>query len=752
MAIRVICPECGAANPVSDDMVGRRIRCRRCDEVMIVDDDDPRHRPTRRRRRRKQGSAVAAVAATIAVVVLLLFISVIVGYFVLSRPSQQPVADGGAADDADNTNIGLPTESEHGLIARDAGLEAYFRTPEEPPTERLEFTEPPFTDSAGGPPKPLANTTNQMAPDVVTRIKASTAYLEVRTAGGGGGSGSGFLVGEPGFVVTNAHVVHMLVRGSPPPESIKVVLFKGEGEKKEITLQGKVVAVDPDADLAVVSVPKEKLPPLLLLRSAETMHETQPVFVAGFPLGETGGSNVKVNQYILSSLQRDKKGALDMLQIQGQMKPGNSGGPVLDGDGNVIGVCVAGILRTDINFAIPSDKVGRFLEGRLADLSLEPPTAGDGGLRVPVSARLVDPLGRVRQVAIDYWTGKPGSSRPGSRTPPTPQPGDEARHTLTLDVQRQSARGEFPLGALPAGQAYWVQPSLVSRNGSRVWLSAQVYKPPAPVERKPARLAWDFSGERRLILDRWSSVEYETSGGQHHRALVNLETRFTDTGKGGRPDSPRVYRQFTSFKEGVSLEGEAKMTQRLRYLGPSIGVLANTLGLDAQGITQRDEIDLNKRDSGPQLGKPHFNGFQQDVQKFLKALEVPLPGREVQPGEKWTGYQALPIDGAWHLLNLLPPTAWSGVENESPEMTYSYSGIRTVNGAEQAVVVFKGRVEGQGRGNVPPSHVSGTLVFDPAKGQLVEEQVTAVADVDTSLRGASTLKVTGTVVARLRRE
>ena len=119
----------------------------------------------------------------------------------------------------------------------------------------------------------------------------------------------------------------------------------------------------------------------LVLRSAESLHETQPVFIAGFPLGETGGSNVKINPYILSSKQR-QKGVLDMLQIQGQMKPGNSGGPVLDGDGNVIGVCVSVLLMTDMNYAIPSEKVSRFLEGRLADLTLEPPSRADSGLRI----------------------------------------------------------------------------------------------------------------------------------------------------------------------------------------------------------------------------------------------------------------------------------------------------------------------------------------------------------------------------------
>jgi S1-C subfamily serine protease len=739
MTIRVVCPECGAANSVSDNLSGRKTRCRRCDEVFLVPDDDQRRRPPRRRR--SQSSAATAVAAMLAILVIAVFVAVVVGYYVFSQPPSHQQA--GPVNPGDG--MGRIPEPEQGLMDRDASLDAYYRTPKEPPTDRLEFTAPPMADKTTEGPKPLAQTSDVIAPDVAKKVRESTVYVEVE----GTGSGSGFFAGEPGFVITNAHVVGMLVRHATAPTGIKVV--RDKGEKTEVTLAGKVVAVDPEVDLAVIAVAKEGLPPILKLRSAETMHETQHVFACGFPLGERAGNSVKILPCRLTSMQRER-GALDMLVVEGQIRPGNSGGPVVDGEGNVVGVCVSGLLGQAINWAIPSDKVNRFLEGRLADLTLDPPSAGESGQRVPVSARVIDPLGRVRQVAIECWVGKPGPGRPASRTPPEAQPGDADRRTLTLDLKAQAAKGELTLPALPAGQAYWVQPSLLSRGGGRVWLSAQVYNAPAPVERKPARLAWNFAGERHLVLERWSAVHYETSGGKRQESLVSMETQFTDTAKDAPGGNQHLYRQFNGFKEGVTAGGKAQMTRRLRYLGPDVRFLANTLAVDGQGITQRDEIDLEKRNGAPQAGRSAFNSFQQDVSKFLKAIEVPLPGRDVQPGETWTGHQAMPIDGSWKLLDSIDGMVWSRVENEIANLTYTYAGLRTVKGAPQAVVLFRGRVDPQAGGSASVSQVSGTLLLDPTTGQLIEEQLTAVADADLEVLRSATLKVTGTVVAKLRRQ
>src|SRR5262249_38644354 len=204
----------------------------------------------------------------------------------------------------------------------------------------------------------------------------------------------------------------------------------------ETSFPARIVAVDRDADLALLAVEKEGMPPPLVVKSARHLQETQPVYVAGFPLGELPGKSITINKYEVSSLKKEK-GVLDKLQIHGDMQPGNSGGPVVDGDGEVIGMCVSILRGTRINFAIPGDKVRGFLSGRVAELTLETPARVEGRLQVPVALKTIDPLGRVGRVNLELWTGKADSVRPGSRTAPESQPGDGPRQTFVLDIQQQ---------------------------------------------------------------------------------------------------------------------------------------------------------------------------------------------------------------------------------------------------------------------------------------------------------------------------
>jgi S1-C subfamily serine protease len=631
-------------------------------------------------------------------------------------------------------------------MERQANLEAHFRAPEEPQVDRLEFTEPPAAAPVnvadGGGIKG-----GQLPPALLKRIKEASVFIGVQSPRGMS-SGSGFFAGEPGFVVTNAHVVDMLARNSPPPASVKVV--RNKGEKNEITLPATVVAVDPDADLALLSVPKEGLPAPLTVKSAEQLQETQAVYVPGFPLGERIGNNITVNEYKMSSLKKDGKGVLDKLQIQGNMLPGNSGGPVLDANGDVVGVCVAIIPGTTINFAIPGDKVLRFMEGRLVDLTLEAPAAGAAEPRVPVSAKTLDPLGRVPKVALEFWVGPPGPARLGSRTPPKPQPGDGPRKALTIEIKEQAGRGELLLPPLPAGQAYWLQPSLLDPRGARVWMSAHVYKLPAPVEPKPARLAWQPPAERRLVLERWSVLQHPGPEGNDHRTVITQEVRLTDTSRGPKGNNLQAFsRQYTDLKEGVSEDGKVQMTTRLKYIPQNLQFLGSNFTADAQGTTQRDDIDAKLKDV-PAVPKRHLSALQADVQKFLQAMEVPMPGKEVQPGATWTGVRPLPIDAAWKSLDLLPSATWTTVENQLLDVTYTYMGVRAVNGTERAVIQIKGRPSQQPGATETP--LTGTALVDLATGQVVEEEVTAVSHVELMMHNTLAIKAQGTVVARLRPE
>jgi S1-C subfamily serine protease len=804
MPIGIVCPGCRAAYQVPENLVGKSVKCWQCEQTIavpsaasdpataepaatrqkptpqspddlpcvlpvdpeplvevtavdaaerprparrrvIADDDSPPRRAPKRRRPKGHLSPGKILAVIFAV---LLFVGGALGagwlfletYYPSKAPNQTQTPDG---------LMPLPFR-ESPVMERQEQFEVYFRKPEELPVHEMEFTEPPVGSEPSGPggnvPN-VRNTTGQLTPDVLKKVKESTVYLRVKS-NLGESEGSGFFVVEPGFVLTNAHVVGMLARNAPLPTSVRVV--RDKGETHETTLTAKVVAVDHDADLALLSVPKEGLPAPLVVKSAQNLQETQPVYVAGFPLGELPGKSITINKYELSSLKKEK-GVLDKLQIQGGMQPGNSGGPVLDADGAVIGVCVAILRNTNINFAIPGDKVHQFLNGRLAALTLEPPARVEDKLQVPVAVKVVDPLGRVRRASVAFWVGKPGPSRPGSWTPPAPRPGDGPRQTLALDIRQQAGRGEVTLPPLPEGQVYWIQPSLVHGGGARMWLSAEVYEPPPPLERKPVSLVLKPDGSSPLVLERWSLLHFPDPTGRDHRALVTLETRLTDTASNRQGNEVVLSRQFTGFKEGLVVDGEEHMTRRIQHIGPNIHFLAVNVNVDAQGKTQKDDLDAKVNDVNA-VARAELITFGQDVHKCLQALEVPLPGETVQPGKTWIARRPLPIDATWKALDVLPAPIWSKVEAETLDVTYTYVGVRNVNGVEQAVIHLEGRVA-QAAGGGPDSggRLSGTAVVDVATGQIVEEEVTTQANVEVMINTVA-VKAQSAMVARLRRE
>jgi S1-C subfamily serine protease len=769
MTTRVACPHCRATNEVPDDLLGKKIRCRRCDGFIVADmgsdemserpqrhrrrpgaeDDEPRptRRPRRRRRPKGQLSPVAIITATFALLVVL--IGGLIGAYFISARGRPTQPEGPPQPPVDPR---VPLMEMSFLTARLPQYDPYFLAPKEPPGHALEFTEP--APQGDGGPQLVRNPTGQLTPEVLQRVKQSTVFVGVK-APAGQASGSGFLAGESGFVVTNAHVVFMLQRGAPPPTSVKVV--RNKGEKNEVTLAARVAAVDHDADLAVLSIPKEGLPPPLTVKSALSLRETQPVYVAGFPLGEAPGRNVSIDKYDVSSLKKDK-GVLDKVQIHGDMVPGNSGGPVLDADGNVVAVCVSILTHpgvdTRINFAVPGDKVLRLLNGHLAGLTVEPPAlADDGRLRLPVAVHAIDPLGRVLQVAVDFWSGPPGQARPGSLAAPKPLADDGPHQTLSVALKEQAGRGELTLPPLAAGQVYWLQPSLVRRGGARVWLSAQAYRPPPPVARKPARLAWAPAGERPLVLERWSSLYFTDQMGSDRQALLALETRLTESVKGRQEADVALHRQVTGFKEGVSIGGQVYMTTRLQHVGPNTQFVADNVVTDAQGQTIRAEFDPEKMRNAPALEKSQLIGFQRDTAKCLQALEVPLPGNEVEPGKTWKAQRPLPFDATWTRLDALQSHMWGGVDNEFLDVTYTYRGRRTVNGAERAVIELRGQlvVQRPGAGSSDVD-ISGTADVDLATGQVVQEEVTTEARADLIVFNTAAIKAHGTVVTRLRRE
>lgn len=168
-------------------------------------------------------------------------------------------------------------------------------------------------------------------------------------------SGSGFFVNRNGVVVTNLHVVSQC-------QQIKVFVGMEENE-------AKLTGTDRQADLAVLSTKVTESYPLKLADGPPFV--TEDIFVAGYPFGRAVSSSVKVTRGIVSALT----GVADdfsRFQIDAALQPGNSGGPIVNDSGNVVGVAVSkldvrssidafGAIPENINFGIKSSVVENLL-------------------------------------------------------------------------------------------------------------------------------------------------------------------------------------------------------------------------------------------------------------------------------------------------------------------------------------------------------------------------------------------------------
>jgi S1-C subfamily serine protease len=205
------------------------------------------------------------------------------------------------------------------------------------------------------------------APGVVTVVSVfGSSGLDSILGGGddgGGGVGSGFVLNGEGEIATNAHVV-TTGQGDAARRAREVYVEFADGNQVE----AEIVGDDPNADIALLKIDPEglSLRPLPLGESG-SVEVGEPVAAIGSPFGERQSLSVGVISAVDRSIESLTNFAISgAFQTDAAVNPGNSGGPLVDGQGRVIGVNQQIKSRSGggegVGFAVPVDAVKRSLD------------------------------------------------------------------------------------------------------------------------------------------------------------------------------------------------------------------------------------------------------------------------------------------------------------------------------------------------------------------------------------------------------
>ena len=237
-------------------------------------------------------------------------------------------------------------------------------------------------------------------PEIVDRVEPSLVSVVTDS-----GEGSGVVWDDAGTIVTNWHVIE-------GADDVTVVLLNGS------QVDAEVQAATEDFDLAVLRVDREGLP------AATFADELPDVGELAIAMGNPLGFEQSVTAGIVSGLHRQipsggqTRALVDLLQTDAPISPGNSGGALVDGNGEVIGINVAYLPPSQtgavaIGFAIPAPTVRRVVEQLLRTGRVQ--QAYLGVVPVQVTPELSDELGVDSGVALESVAPERAAERAGLR-------------------------------------------------------------------------------------------------------------------------------------------------------------------------------------------------------------------------------------------------------------------------------------------------------------------------------------------------
>ncbi|MCV7180268.1 serine protease HtrA [Mycolicibacterium sphagni] len=225
------------------------------------------------------------------------------------------------------------------------------------------------------------NSTGEVPPGRFAKVAASVADSVVTieaVSDDEGAQGSGVVVDGRGYIVTNNHVISDAANN---PSKFKISVVFNDGKSVPANLVGR----DPKTDLAVLKVDNVDNLTVARFGDSDKVHVGDEVIAAGAPLGLRS----TVTHGIISALHRpiplsgegsDTDTVIDAIQTDASINHGNSGGPLINMDSEVIGINTAGKSLSDsasgLGFAIPVNEVKQTVEALIKDGKVSHPTLG----------------------------------------------------------------------------------------------------------------------------------------------------------------------------------------------------------------------------------------------------------------------------------------------------------------------------------------------------------------------------------------
>ncbi len=237
--------------------------------------------------------------------------------------------------------------------------------------------------------------------EVLSKVKRACVFIRTDE-----GEGTGFLIernGQKGIIATAAHVV--CNDNDVPLSSPKVYFNSGSDNAKSLT--ARHAGFDTIRDIAFLEVETIDLPDPVQLAPDAKLVETMDVIVAGFPYGgmlSLGAATpaMTVSKGAISSIRSNPKESVTVLQLDVNVSPGNSGGPVLNDVGKVIGIVQAKTAGSPTAFASTAQAILSDLAGNVGELDAEffASDVNLTSLELSIKGRVIDPHESIKSVEV----------------------------------------------------------------------------------------------------------------------------------------------------------------------------------------------------------------------------------------------------------------------------------------------------------------------------------------------------------------